>query len=331
MNIRFDHLALLALLPLAVLPWLRTARSAQPYSSLELLPADAVSHALGVLLRVAASLAIASCVLGAAGPYQPETLSQRVGHGAQIVVLLDRSRSMDLSFANPRGDGVTLVQDSKGRAARRLLARFAANRPNDLIAMMEFTNIPIRVMGFTQDQQVIQSVIQASSIGRGLAQTDIGKAILAAVPFFEGQRYNGSRVILMVSDGGAHLDWVTQQRIAEQLKREKVSLYWLYLRSARSPGLLADAELSPENQDAIPEHFLHKYFQNIGIPYQAYEAENPNALERAIQDIDRQENLPIRYTDELPRRDLSRVWFGIALACAALLLGAKLLEIERWR
>src|SRR3569833_2331064 len=124
------------------------ARAAQPISSQELLPADAVSHALGVLLRVAASLAILSCVLGAAGPYKPETLSERVGHGAQIVVLLDRSRSMDLSFANPRGDGVTLVRDSKGKAARRLLARFAANRPNDLIALMEFTNIPIRVMGF---------------------------------------------------------------------------------------------------------------------------------------------------------------------------------------
>jgi mxaC protein len=270
-------------------------------------------------------------VLGSAGPYKPETISERVGHGAQIVVLLDRSRSMDMPFADAVGrEGLELSNDSKGIAARRLLARFAAKRPNDLIAMMEFTNIPIKVIGFTQNQPVIQSAIQASSAGRGLAQTDIGKGILSAVTFFEGQRYNGSRVILMVSDGGAHLDFVTQQRIAERLKHEKVALYWLYLRSKRSPGLLADADLAPENQDAIPEHFLHKYFQNIGIPYHAYETENPNALERAVQDVDRLENLPIRYTDQLPPRDLTRLCFGVALACTLLMLGAKILEVDRW-
>jgi len=332
--IQFEHAAFLFFLPLAVLPWLRASSAALPYSSVELLPRDAVSNALSWLIRVVGSLTVAFCVLGAASPYRAEVNRERVGHGAQIVVLLDRSRSMDSPFAG-RSQRGALAEDahkheSKGQVARHLLASFAARRDNDLIAMLEFTNVPIPVIGFTQDQPVIQAAIRASSVGRGLSQTDIGRGMLAAVGFFEGRRYNGSRVILMVSDGGAHLDWDTRQLLSEQLKRERVALYWLYLRSDRSPGLLADQDLSPENQDAVPEHFLHKFFQGIGVRYRAYETENPEALQRAVQDVDRLENLPIRYQDVLPRRDYSTLCLSIALVGALLLLGAKLLEIERW-
>jgi len=115
------------------------------------------------------------------------------------------------------------------------------------------------------------------------------------------------------------------------MKRYRVALYWLYIRSFRSPGLLADLDAPPENTDAVPEHFLHKFFQSMGTPYRAYEVENPDALQRAIADVSRLENHPLRYDDVLPRRDLSGKCFSAALLCCVMLALAKMLEVKAWR
>lgn len=69
----------------------------------------------------------------------------------------------------------------------------------------------------------------------------------------------------------------------------------------------------------------------MGTPYRAYDAENPRDLERAIADVNRLQNLPIRYTDLVPRRDLSGLCYRLALVLVLLLIGAKLLEVKVWR
>jgi mxaC protein len=153
--------------------------------------------------------------------------------------------------------------------------------------------------------------------------------LLAALAQFEGQPYNGSRVILLVSDGGAQLDADMQRRIADSMKRERVALYWLYLRTNRSPGLLADREVSAASQDQVPEHFLHRFFSGMGTPYHAYEAEDPTALRRAVDDVDRLQRLPLRYPLAAPRHDLATAAYGIALVCSTLLLSASLLEARQ--
>ena len=93
---------------------------------------------------------------------------------------------------------------------------------------------------------------------------------------------------------------------------------------------MADASEPPSNVDTVPEYFLHRFFASLGTPYKAYEAENPQALQKAIDDVNRLENLPITYLDTVPRRDLSQLGYGIALACVLALLGANLMEIRRW-
>jgi mxaC protein len=325
---------LLVLAALALLPWLFSAGNSLSYSWLDLMPRDPVSDWLGRLLKLLATLAIAATALGLAGPYRAEQTLERIGKGAEIVLLLDRSRSMDQAFAGrPSAAGLeddTTRSQSKGKVARQLLAEFTQNRGHDLIAMVAFSTFPIRVTGFTQKQEMIQAAIRAGDVGRGLADTDIGHGILTTLSYFEGRPYNGSRIIVMVSDGGARLDVDTRERITRLMKRERVALYWLYLRSYRSPGLLADATVAAEDEDAVPEHFLHKFFQSIGTPYHAYEAENPQALQRAIQDVSRLENLPIRYHDVLPRRDLAGPCYQLALLCTVLLLAARFTEVRQW-
>ncbi|HJV72079.1 vWA domain-containing protein [Ideonella sp.] len=340
------------LLPLALLPLWARRGVALPNAWVTLVPHDAASDLLQWALRGAAVLALAALMLGLAGPYRPEYPVERVGRGAEIVLVLDRSRSMDQGFAGGRnaqaeallGRGPEALdyyarlraneaRQSKGMVARQLLSEFAGKRPEDRFGMVVFSTLPMRVLDFTQKSDAIQAAIGAGNIGRGLSETNIGLAMLAGLSFFEDRPYTGSRIIMLVSDGGDHIDGDVRDRIAHLARKDRVGVYWLYIRSARSAGLgpaAADGPLTAGG-DAAPEVALHHFFESLGTPYRAYEAENPQALQKAIEDVDRLENLPINYLDTVPRRDLSAWAFGLALACVLLTLGANLTEIRRWR
>jgi mxaC protein len=327
---------MLALLPLAALPLVRSGQRVLTYPWLELIPRDAPSVMLGWALRVAAALAIAALVLGLAGLRRSQVPVEKVGRGTQIVLLLDRSRSMDESFTSGRENidprdalSEDKRREKKGVTARRLLAEFAARRNQDMFGMVVFSAQPIRVLDFTRKPEAIQAAIRAAGIGRGLAETEIGSALLAALEYWKDQPYAGSRIVLLVSDGGARIDETTQRKIANLMKRSRVALYWIYLRGYLHPGLKAEGV---DDTDAtVPERFLHKFFSGMGVPYRAYEADDPQSLQQAIRDVDRLENLPLSFTEVVPKRALSWECYALALALVVLLLAAKLTEVKTWR
>ena len=342
--LHFDSPAVLVLLPLALLPlWSRAGRPLKN-AWVALLPRDRASENVQRALRAAAVLALALLVVVLAGPYWPEYTVEKVGRGAEIVLVLDRSRSMDQGFAGtgrkPGGapekvtpealDRYVHMQgnrdrDPKGQVARRLLADFTAGRPNDRFGMISFSTLPLRVLDFTQKNEAIQGAIAAGNIGRGLSETNIGLALLMALSYFDGRPYTGSRIVMLVSDGGDRLDPNTREAIANAARKQRVAIYWLYLRSANSPGLEAEVD-----DDTVPEHTLHRFFESLGTPYHPYEADNDQDLQKAIDDVNRMENLPITYLDTVARRDLSPYGYGAALLCVLLLLSARFLEIRRW-
>jgi len=342
----FDQPVWLWLLPLALLPLFAQVRGALPNAWVTMLPHDRASRALQWLLRAAAVLALAALVVGIAGPYRPEFEVERVGRGAEIVLLLDRSRSMDQSFgggrnAAIRGTGPEALdyysrlraaegRETKGLVARRVLSEFAAKRPDDRFGMIVFSTLPLRLLEFTQKSEVIQAAIGAGNVGRGLSETNIALAVEAALGYFEDRPYTGSRIVMLVSDGGDRLDPSARERIARLAHKTRAAIYWIYIRSARSPGLLPDQAEPPANADAVPEYFLHRYFLSLGVPYRAYEAGTPEALQQAVDDVNRLENLPITYKDTVPRRDLSNWGYAVALGAVLLLLGANLVELRRW-
>jgi mxaC protein len=344
--VSFDQPAWLALLPLALLPLFARVRGALSNAWVEMLARDRASQVLQGVLRGAAVLALAAVIFSIAGPYRPEYEVERVGRGAEIVLLLDRSRSMDQSFGggrNPsiRGTGPEALdyysklraneaRETKGVVARRVLSEFALRRPDDRFGMIVFSTLPLPVLEFTQKSEVIQAAISAGNIGRGLSETNIALAVEAALGYFEDRPYTGSRIVMLVSDGGDRIDPGARDRIAQLAHKTRAAIYWIYIRSARSPGLLPDQAEPPENADAVPEYFLHRYFLSLGTPYRAYEAGTPEALQQAVDDVNRLENLPITYQDTVPRRDLSGWGYATALVGVLLLLGANLLELRRW-
>jgi mxaC protein len=343
---RFDEPLWLLLLPLALLPLFTRVRGALANTWAASQAPDRASQVLQGLLRAAAVIALAGVVLSLAGPYRPEYSVERVGRGAEIVLVLDRSRSMDQSFGggrNPavRGTGPETLEyysrlranearETKGSVARRVLSEFVAKRPDDRFGMIVFSTLPLRLLEFTQKSEAIQAAISAGNIGRGLSETNIALAVETALGYFENRPYTGSRIVMLVSDGGDRIDPAARERIAQLARKTRAAIDWIYIRSAMSPGLLPDQTEPPENADAVPEYFLHRYFLSLGIPYRAYEAGTPQALQQAVDDVNRLENLPITYQDTIPRRDLSGWGYAIAFAGVLVLLAANLLELRRW-
>lgn len=331
-------------LPLSLLLGWRRAQLSLPHSSLALLPADRWSEWLDFSLRALAVAAGVATLLGMAGLHRPAYEVERIGQGAEIAMLVDRSLSMDQPFVTsdsmtmPKGgDMDTFIRNihkdrpSKQQTARRMLADFAAQRRNDRFAMTVFSTLPIPVLDFTSKQAAVQAAIRAGEIGRGLAETDIGLGLLASMHLFRDRPYSGSRIVMLVSDGGDKLDIETQQQIAQEMRDLRITLYWLYIRTYRSPGLADAPAGDSRNAETAPEYFLHQFFKSMGTPYHVYEAESPEALQRAMADVGRLESMPITYVDTVPQHDLSQWCYGVALGLVVLLLAAKMMELRSWR
>lgn len=321
----FAHPWLLLLGILALLPLFRAGQKTLTYSWLPLLPPDPFSTAMDWLIRLIASGALAALVIALAGPYLREQPVERIGTGAHIVLLIDRSSSMNENFAGRYLGGGT--HESKGAVARDLLAEFVARRKEDLFAMVSFSTSPIYVLPLTQDREAVQAAIKSAG-RRGRGVTNIAAGLAMALDYFTDQPITGSRIILLVSDGAARIDEQTQDRLRQWFNDNQVMLYWIYLRNRNSVSLYQ----KPENpaEETTPEYFLHRYFQSLDVPYRAYEAENPEAVKQAIADVERLENQPIHYYETLPRKDLSTYCYTIAILLLLVLLMSRMLEVRSW-
>lgn len=334
-NLDFSHPWALLLLPLAALPLLRARSDTLLFSYLPWLPADPAGRIAGWLRSAFAVLAIASIVVGLAGPGRPQTQVARTGRGAEIVVLIDRSRSMDQRMLPSDWrtiDPIVRTQQAwnsgpqKSKTARDLLSKFVVQRPDDRFALMFFSAGPLPVVNFTQHDDVVLAGITAGGTGPGLSSTDIGRALIAAIGEFDLREYSGSRIILLVSDGGAQLDPPTRKRIAAGLARNRIALYWLYLRSINSPSL----DSQDPQSDAVAEIAMHRFFQSLSTPYHAYQAGEPKDLAQAVADVGRQQNLPLDYLERIPRRDYDRLCFGLGAFSCLMLLGFGAVQLRGW-
>jgi mxaC protein len=321
----FETPAFLAALVLLALPLYSTGVNVKPYPWLEMLPPDPLSVFIGGLLRLLGVVTFTALIFGMAGLYQKERQIERIGHGAHIVILFDRSSSMDNTFAGKTPDG---GEESKTAAARRLLSGFIEHRQQDRIGVAGYSTSPLLLMPLTANKAAVQAAIAATATP-ALAYTNISKGLALALSYFDNQPLTGSRVVFLVSDGAAAVDPDTELALRKQFKQQQVSLYWLFLRTANSPGIFQTAD-DPrnDNADAMPERYLHLFFSSLNIPYHAYEAENPQAMQRAMNDISQLENNPLHYFEQVPKNDLSGECYRLAAVLLALLLAVKWLEVR---
>jgi mxaC protein len=321
----FSNPWLLWLLPLALLPLVFQRAHSKNYSWLDMLPADRLSDLIGLILKVLAVLTLLFVVLGLSAPHTNQQQVERIGVGAQIGLVLDRSASMDDPFSGTVG----VVGENKSAAAARLITQFVQSRQNDLMGMVTFSNSAMHVLPLTENKLAMVAAVQATA-GNALFQTNIGSGLTTGAELFEKVPDSGSRAVILLSDGAGRIGADTQQKIRDWYDRMHISLYWIVLRQ---PGGLSifDTTFKADPDKALPAEIeLYEFFKSMKTEFHAYEAEDPKTLQLAIDDINRKERKPIKYFEKIPGKDLSSLCFLIAASMIALLLGVKYLEVKTW-
>lgn len=326
----FQHPWVLLLLPLMALPWLNRRQHDLPVSSIALLPDDSLADWLDHLWHLLASLFLALLIVGLAAPGLSSQQIERIGRGAEISILLDRSASMDANIRRklPEAWEAARPSQTKSEVVRAALLDLLEERPENRYALTLFNTVAIRVSPFTEDVQIIRAGLQASGIGRGPSETNMGLALLSAIESFRDRDYTGSRAIVLVSDGGARLDEAVQTRIRQGLNELQISLYFVYIQSSpNSPDL---ERLGLQSDSTVEEVELHLFFRRLGVDYRVFQANDPESMARAVTEIDARQNLPLRQIETLPRVDLQRHCFVAALLICLLLGISALFRMEQW-
>ena len=320
----FEHIEPLFLAPLALIPLLRSVLRGATIPSLLAAPPDSLSAVAGIVMKLGGVVAIGASVLGAAGPYVAGAEIERLSEGAQIVMLIDRSGSMNETFAGRTPSG---GEELKAAAARRILKRFVEARRHDLVGVAAFSTAPMLVTPISDHIGATEAAIDA--IDRpGLDYTNIARGLAMALSMFRMSQADLSRAVLLISDGAGVIDPKLRDDLKAEFRKTNVNLYWLFLRTQGSRGISDQPAGDDKSPQAAPERHLDLFFKSLGVPYRAFEVEGVEATGEAVKQIDRLERHPVRYVEKLPRTDLSAWGFGLALAATLLLLAAKLAEVR---
>nr|CAA04379.1 MxaC [Paracoccus denitrificans PD1222] len=308
----------LLLLPL-VIRWLRA--SAVPRLDLRAVEGRAV----GPLLVALAMLAPAALILGLAQPYSCAAAAPPIrGIGTNLVLLIDRSsQHWGDTFAgrSPQGG-----DESKAAAARRILLDFIARRPGGRIGVAAFSTAPMLVLPMTESRTAIAAAVAALA-EPGLSQTDVGRGLTLAMGMAHEASASDSRAVVLVSDGAAVIRARGPDRLRNLAARRQVNIYWLYLRTKGAKGIFEVPEPGQADTPHLrPERHLHIFLQSLGLPYHAFEADSPGAVEDAVTEIGRMESRPILTRRPVPRRDLAWACHLLASLCCAALAAARWLE-----
>lgn len=316
----------LLLTPIALIPFWLKGHQGQMYSWLDISPEDKFSDVANVAIKAIISLLLASILLALSLPQGPDQKIKKVGKGAQIVMVIDRSVSMDHPFSGNAVNG--RAAEIKSGAARRLINKFIDSRPDDMMGVVGFTNSALYGIKITTNRDAIHSAINAAT-SAGINQTNIGAGLTQAVSSFDSIQSSGSRAIVLLSDGAGKLSPRVKQKIKEQLTSRDVSLYWIVLREPGDISIFSKGNQYAEGSEPAAIE-LDNYFKSLKIKYKAYEADNPTALQSAIQDIDTREKKIIKYDVNISGHDYSIDLIILALVLGLFILIAKNLRVHSW-
>ncbi len=313
-------------IPLAFIPLLFKEASLQYYSWNEMIPKDRLSRIIAMVLKFIATFILFAIIVGLSGPHSLQREIEKTGIGAQIALVLDRSASMDDPFA---GNDQSKVGEMKSAAAARLITDFVNSRKNDMIGMASFSNSGMYVLPLTDNKNAIISAVRATA-GNALFQTNIGSGLTTGAELFNKVPDSGSRAMILLSDGAGRIDAATQEKIKDWLGRFKISLYWIVLRQPGGISIFNTSFKARDDEPLPPQIELNEFFKTLHSPFQAYEAEDPKTLQKAIEDINQKEKKPIKYLEKIPGQDYSTHCFVAATLMMIALLTLKLIEVRSW-
>lgn len=310
------------LLPISLLPFWLKSHQGQTYSWIDMIPEDVFSDRVNLAIKVLTTLLLACMVLALVSPRGSDEEVPRQGKGAQTVLVMDRSVSMDHPFA---GDASGHAAEIKSAAARRLITAFIDRRPADMMGVVGFTNSALYGIKITTNRDAIHAAIDAAT-SPSLNQTNIGSGLTSAAGLFDQIQNSGSRAIILLSDGAGKLSPRTKFLLSKNLKERALSIYWIVLRE---PGDVSIFSKTKYGEGRTPNSIqLHEYFKSLNLKYTAYEADNPETLESAINDIDAREKNKISYTETIAGYDYANMFIILSLLLGTIILVIKNLRVH---
>jgi mxaC protein len=329
---------LLWLLPLALLPFISYGVKQFNFPGLEDWPKDFMSDWLRWGVRALAALTIASLVIAAAAPFTEGGTVIKVGEGAEIVVVLDRSGSMSENLQND-SQSINAKPISKIEASRKVLLKFMEQRPADTFGVVAFNAAPISVAPLSADRALAKAALKsAESNSSGF--TALNRALAMGLDYFNGRPFTATRLIMLVSDGDAVIEKEDREIIKNLFKQYRAKLIWVYVHAGVEKNIL-DSVIAGDNEivtnaqkqevEINQNVAMNRLFEELEIPYQAFEVNSEAGLQHAVTEIGRATNKPTRYEYRLPRQDYAIYFYLLTIILLSGLFWLKQIEIKSWK
>ncbi|MCE1228849.1 MAG: VWA domain-containing protein [Firmicutes bacterium] len=244
----------------------------RPTSRLERIGARTVPVALAILLALAAA--------------GPEWRSPVRGQAPVVdfAVVLDGSSSM-----KALDDG----RESRWSAARRLLKRFIAGRPDDRFSIILFSAHPVTLSPLSADHGRLRAMLDRLELDTRDDGTAIGSGLMTAVRRL-GDSPARSRVILLLTDGAQNRGRVSGEEAAQEAQQQGIRIHTMLMGRPGSESLypIDGGQYARLKVDTDPDG-LRRIAALTGGEY--LEADDPQGLERSLAAVDRLEKtaLPV--------------------------------------
>jgi Ca-activated chloride channel family protein len=273
--------------------------SSRPYGRFAHLSAQGLPALLVLLL-----------VLAAAGPEVRRTVRGQAPV-VDFAVLLDGSSSM-----RALDDG----QESRWNAARRLIRRFIAGRPDDRFALILFSAHPVTLCPLTADHARLWSLLGNLQLDSPDDGTAIGSALMTAVRRLQDSPAR-SRVILLLTDGAQNRGRVEPLEAAEEARAQGIRVHTVALGGTGESLYPLDGGGFARLKVATDPATLAQIAARTGG--EAFQADDPAGLARSMAAIGALERTTLAVDAPTEGEPLAR-WLLLAAALLALPLAADL-------
>jgi len=266
--------------------------------------------------RALTALALASVIVGLAGPERIDPTEDTELEGGSIGLVVDLSSSM---LAEDMGD-----ERSRISVAREAAVRFALRRVYDDIALVGFGSDALTRVPLTDDPELIVQGVESLEIQMVRDGTDISGAVLTAIERLRGSERE-PRVIVLLTDGahnGAELPPLATARVAQALG---VRIHTISVVAVDDPNRNVPLGIIRERFGEERETVLMQLSGITGGQY--FRARSATALDSIYDEIDRIEHpvpRPIVGEIHVPLR----AWFFLLGLVS--LTGEALLRGSRW-
>lgn len=304
---------------LAVLPWIAARRrprlawpSLEGFRDAPAARAGWIRH-LPTLLQ---GLAIVCLAIALARPRAIGGQERIAARGVAIVAAIDRSSSMTTEdFPDSEGGR------SRLDAAKKTLTRFIDARPDDLLGVIAFANIPRRIAPPTLDHAFVRDAVRAIRPARpGEGGTNLGHAIVAGLGDLRDVT-TPRKVLVLLTDGrdepavSETVRPISPETAAALARELGITLHTIAIGGA---GVLAGVNPNRAPMDEPgPDVDRLRELARLGGG-QAFSASDAASLDAVFAAIDTLEKSPMVGTVKTRYREGYPLFVAVALACLAL-------------